>query len=369
MTVLRFLCATLLLGMIALTSCVAPLETPPQDETFTVISGVLTNSLGERVIQVRSEGGFSGSIDPIPASGVIYENDEIWGQFIEDSTGYLSLPIGLQFTEGNSYYIEITANNQVYRTLPQVVQPRLNTDTMSFNLDVRTIGTSSDGRPIEEALIDVFVHVDVPQDLESPLYYRWQVDEVWAFNEVAKPAFQLDSGEIDIINTCYLSASVQENVSTLLNSNDVGAGEAILRVASRPIDESFLQRHVYSAYLHALDKRAYDYYERSRRLGQIDGSLYDELPAAVRGNVFNANTDSELVLGYVEISTTDTFRLNILRDQIDYNWYDQCRPPEDAEADCNFPPQPPGDTSTVYCKCYDCWRIYGRGTLERPFWW
>ncbi len=375
---LLFTCLALLM-LHAFESCVSPLEIDSRERRSVVISGVLTNSRPEREILIyRSvtqpdsvEVEFSGVRDrrePIEATGVVYRNGEIWTDLIPIEPGRHLLPDGFELEPGNEYYVEFaTASGEVYRSAPSQVPEPLETDSMSFRLDIRPDGFNSRGQPIEVRLIDVFAHINLPEPEAPTRYYRWQVDQVWAFLETPKPSAQR-GGEPDVIQTCYLRRSVEENPSTLLSSEDLPQGPLAVGVHTQEIDESFLRRHYVNAYLHAISEDAFRYYSQAERLQATDGQLYDEVPAALVGNVFNPNDSNELVLGYVDFCLTDTARLKLIEGAIGTSIYDGCRP-GDGTGGCRIPVRAPNDTTPYYCRCWDCDQIYGFETLIPPPYW
>jgi hypothetical protein len=347
-----------LLVSLLLNGCVSEIIYDIGDQTFTVIEGVITNSPGESIIRISRVTGYGQSEEKIRGEGVLYKNGSPETNLVLLREGELALPINLKLEEGASYHIEITTeDNQTYASIPQVIQPRFRTDSLSFDFDRRLEGVNSAGAPIYVRYIDIFAHVEFPGGQEDQRFYRWEVDESWAFKEKAvTPA--------DPVATCYLRRGVTENLVTILTNDNLTAGLAKVRIATQPVDESFSEKHYFNAYLHSIDRRAFEFYEQAERLIENSGTLFDEIPAPIKGNMFNPDDEEELVLGYVEFSQVDTARIAINRSQIPFAFFQPCILPNPC------PPRnlPPG-TPQPPCACLACAAFFGFETLNPPPYW
>ncbi len=323
-------------------SCISEIAFDAGDQEAMVISGVMTNSIGERTIYLSRVKGLKAQSNAIDASGAIYKNGELEAELIQIRLGELAAPFSFRVEEGATYHIEITsADSQVYQSKPQLVPPKIKTDSLSFKLSSRREGFNSLGIPINIWFVDLYAHINVPAQ-EGTRYYKWQIDESWSFESTRW--------------TCYLSKSVRENPAIVVSSANLARGSVPIRIASVELDDSFLFKHYFNAYLHAIDEASFEFYDKAQRLSNISGNLYDELPAPLQGNVFLSSGEDELVLGNVEFSLADTARLPIDYNELGRQLFNVCNTPSPCPT---FGP----------CACVDCASVFGFASVAKPFYW
>ena len=100
-----------------------------------------------------------------------------------------------------------------------------------------------------------------------------------------------------------------------------------------------------------MTQNAYNYWFEIDEIANNVGGLFDTPPATIRGNIYNINDESELVLGYFEASASSIIRVKTFRQDIPYDIQNPC------ETSWNVPEQ-----------CLNCLIIPG-STLERPDYW
>ncbi len=356
--------------LVVFLGCVKPLEIEVETQRAVVLSGVISNSAPQRSFLLYEGGGLEDVRRPISARGEVYRDGEFWAELLQVEPGRHLLPPAFDLEAGRRYHVVFrTDDGQIYRSRSTELPEVQRSDAITFRKDIRPLGVNSFGGPRNVEVVDVFAQITIPENLETPQYYRFQVDEAWAFRELAKPASQLSQGERDVIRICYLRREEEENPSTILSSLQLTPGVIDVLVTTQPIDESFEEKHYFNVYSHSITPGAFAYYSEILRLSQLQGSLYDEIPAGVRGNVYNEADTSELVLGYVEFSLADTMRLPLTPSDLREQIFSFCRPASGLTPCSVPPPRPPGDTSTYYCRCYDCDKIYGFSTLIKPAYW
>lgn len=323
-------------------SCVTEFDFEAQPHTFTIVSGVITNSLGERTIKVTRTTGLDSVVLPVECTGAVYKNGAYEAELVPLKPGELVMPLSVGIEEGATYHIEITTPDKVYKSKPMLVSERWKTDSLSYILEERLDGFSSLGAPLKSWYVDVFAHFKLPDPGSKVRYYKWQVDEAWSIVSAA--------------NICYLSKSITENPVTIVPSYELQHGNTAVHIATAILDKSFLGKHYFNAYLHAIDKESFDFYEKAQTLINNDGKLFDEIPAPIEGNIYVDQGTHETVLGWVEFSLVDTLRLPITRSEISLRIFNQCDSP--------FP-----CAATGPCECTNCAAVHGFATLNKPFYW
>jgi len=373
-----------ILCLLCATACVEPLEADLSGENLPLINAVLTNSPGQRSIRISQTDGLSLIPIPMEANGTVFKDGVAVAELVYLERGLLKLPDEFVIEAGHAYHLELqTADGKNYHSVPQQVfpLPASPVQTLSWERNVILDEEVETSLPIN--VVDVFASVDISP--EENRYYRWEVAETWEHKEEPKPEVDtmvvIDSSreigfpgwiydtmiiiEEDPILTCYPSRETFEFPSVVLRTDALQEGQARIKVHQTEIGQSFLFRHYFRVYLHRITLEAYDYYNKSRRLVDITGELYDEVPAAVNGNLLNPEDSSARVLGFVEFSLADTVRMSLTADDVGITLQDDCRPLSGDNVcitETTNPPPPP-------CKCWDCDSVYGLNTVFKPSWW
>jgi len=372
--------------IVSLVGCLLPLDTDFDSERFPAISGVITNSEGQRLIRVAEISNLSLEARAIQSSGQLFENGAPIAALEIMEPGQLRIPESVQIMAGKTYHIEIvTEEGETFQTQPQTVLAH-NPEgyQLSFDKEIRVNafneGQEEDGLPRTANLpywVDILI--DITSD-SGAAYFRWEVAETWLFRESPKPrldtltyfdsTFIVGVGwiydttievEFDPIKLCYLSKEVEENPSFVASTSGLNQENTSIRVFTRPVDQSFIDAHYFRIYTHRIEKATYEFYEKNQQLIAFQGQLYDEIPAGVDGNVFDVANPTRRVLGYVEFSIADTTRISVSKDDLGIELLDDCRPNPGDPVFCERLDLDP-------CKCWDCDSLYGKDKLIRPVW-
>ena len=233
-------------------SCVNQLENPLKLEPQLVISGQFSNSAGSRVIRVLSVEGLDGKGTQLEATGSIYKDGQLFAELLVNADGDLELPANFVVEEGAEYFAEVVTNgNNVYRSEPQIVQPKFETQSVSFEFEEDIESSRFLGLTVNRSRIEFFAHVDLPDPQVEKRYYRWVVDEAWNY---------IESNQDD---TCYLANTIFDNTSSLVTnaSGLLQTGEARVSILDKRLDNTFAHTHFINVYLHSLDARTFEFYE------------------------------------------------------------------------------------------------------------
>ena len=337
------LSALILLGL-GTTSCIEELENQVPVSGQLVINGQFSNSEGLRQISILRINSITGAGTLLPADARIYRDGTDPLDLIEIEPGILRPPQGYVFEEGRAYFVELDVEGQVYRSKPQIIQPKLSTDSISYEVRDERNDERRPGEPILFRKIKFSAFVDLPDVNERTAYYRWVVDEAWQF-------IGLGQG-----NVCYVEEDITTNGYQVASNTVPGAkvGLVGIPVLDQSLDFSFEHVHYVNVYLHSVDAETFDYYEKNQRLVGIDGTIYDEIPGEIESNVINVDRPEEKVSGWVEFFQADTLRLKVIGNQIN----------APVPQQCNIPPggTPPN-------RCLDCGGTYGQNTRIKPFYW
>lgn len=313
-----------------LLGCISEIDIARRGEERLVIGGVISNSPGERSIFVQKTNGLDSLAVPTKASGVIFRDGAVWANFATPQTGELELPAEFQLESGRSYQVEITTSDgRSFQSIPQIVQAPAKPDSLSFHITTRST-PQNDGTTDFSWVVQLLAHFTLSEQELATSYYRWQIDNAWAFRDWRD-------------TVCYLQESVRDFESIIFSGSKVLPGAQQVIVATRPLGDPFLETYYFNTYLHSIDSSTYSYYDRSQRLTQNQGAIFDDVPALIEGNIreIGENGSSVSAIGYIEFSLADTTRLRINRGDFTFQLADPCE-----NWRCN-----PNDT---VCLCEDC---------------
>ena len=171
--------------------------------------------------------------------------------------------------------------------------------------------------------------VDVSASGEGSRYYRWLAQQTWEYHAAYQAShFYVPSGSIlkgqpvdrdtvamyengENIYWCWNSSSIPD----LMMATTIEYSEN--RIIRKPLYDMdrYDQRcmYLYSLYLiqEGISEEAWRYYEAMRNNSTDVGGLFSPEPSEMRGNIYNTNDPSELVLGYVCVSAPQTRRVFI----------------------------------------------------------
>ncbi|MEM6631359.1 MAG: DUF4249 family protein [Bacteroidota bacterium] len=329
--------------------CITEIDFDLQGESRIVIDGVISNSPGERFIRIRRTSGFDSLYSPVQATGRILRNGDVWQELFSPAAGTLALRSDALIQAGNTYQLEVeTEEGNSYRSEAQMVQPPFRVDSLSFDIVPAEL-RDNNGNTRFSRLVRFFAHLDIPIEGRSELYFKWQFNNIYAFQD-RRPI------------TCYLQDPLTRFPATLIRGRDLQPGNVRVFLASTELNRNFLIRYNVNTELHMVDLATFNFYENATRLVSNQGTLFDELPGLLEGNVKQVGEDEEsIVLGFVEFSLADTARLPINRSDFTFQLQDNCE-----TATC--PPAAP-DGSPSPCACADCGDFFGRETEIPPSYW
>lgn len=345
-----FLTCFALIGMIASQSCIDPIDfTGPEPELTLVVSGIITNSPGQRIVNLS----YMDPVDifqiqdstPLPATVSLFEDGSLAAQFDQTGLTEYELDEDMVIREGRSYHIEIQfPAGDRYVSNPELVQPASSPDSISLGFERRRVD-GGNGTTLNRWVMDLLVH-NTLSPTDNEIYYRWEVDEDWEVVELP-----MEDNPFDVQRTCYFHTPAKRLPVTILDATELQAGKVTKRLLERQPGNPFKDRHVFNVYQHRITPQAYTFYDRLDLLVNRSGNLFDQLPAAVPGNVYNPTTPDERVLGYVEFSLSDTTRLWVKRSDIPFSLSLTCSDPNDAP---DF--------------CFECILIFG-ASYDKPYYW
>jgi len=260
-----------------------------------------------------------------------------------------------------------TAENISYRSLPELMQPVAEIDSIYGELESRQ-SLSSIGVILDNWGMQFYVSTGT--GLPESNFYQWNWEETYQFTAPLVREMQL------IQPICYLT-NRQFNQLLVGSSQDFARD----RIERQPLTfvskrEYKLQRR-YSLLVEqlSLSERAFNFWNDVEEQRNVDGSLFDPPPSQIIGNIVSDDDAEEIALGYFQVSAVTQKRFFITRGEVPTDpggpvrGFSTCREtPEPTPDGGGGGDSPDGPATGPPEFCYNCTLIRGT-TTERPSFW
>lgn len=349
----------LFLALIGISSCIDPINlTLEEGGEFLVIDANFTSNRPSHEVQLyyttslRTKGQ-----RPIEgAQIVLVEEGQLRESYEELKRGRYRLDTEqIKGEAGKKYHIEITLpTGQAYQSRPEILPERIRGDSVFFEFALREeLGLL--GGLIKRPFVEVYVATPLPTT--QSYWLKWDIKNMFSFTEPVCSPFGPPP------NTCFITPVTFTQEVNLLSGASLEADYLPkLKIGEQQLsntDFEFRGRNYYLANQQSITKEAYTYWNQINLVANQSGSIFDAPPAEVRGNFFNVDNPDEIVLGYFEVSNTDSLRAFLTEgDLVDFHQF-----------------------ATNYCatfndrfsmnrrECCNCQSIDEELTIERPSWW
>jgi Domain of unknown function (DUF4249) len=212
---------------------------------------------------------------------------------------------------GRKYVLHInTSDGQSYQSDECMMHDVPDIDSVYFEKDQELVSNGS------VTLDGIRIYLDSKAGDEDT-YYRWEYDETWEFKVPDPSRFKYISehnivAASDYKEFCWKSAK-SDNI--LIHSNLKGAGGPVMRqpllfVASDKSDRLLIQ---YSLLVkqYSISDTEYDFWNNLIHVSESGSDIFAAQPYTVKGNIHNPGNPDDLVLGYFQVASVKTRRLNI----------------------------------------------------------
>ena len=232
-----------------------------------------------------------------------------------DGSTYVAVPDGagtytfgaLPLDSTKTYRLDIhTASGDEYQSDYVPVIPNPPIDSISH------VAKGSDG---------VYINVNTHNPSNNSRYYQWSYSETWEYTSAEFSSLEFDKASdtvierpaADQIYTCWRS----DSSSSILVYSTTKLGQDVVSqfpITFIPEGDQRLSTE-YSIYLHqyTLSEGAYNYLSLMQSNTENLGSIFDPLPSGLRGNIHCVTQPSQVVVGYVNVSSEQNLRVFIIR--------------------------------------------------------
>ncbi len=298
----------LLFTILFLSTCVEKVKLDLRSGTQRlVVEGTFTNQAKPCIIKLS----YSQDIDALRntpyISGAKVKISDDKGNF----TDFAELPnlkgnyqsTNLQFVgiTGRAYTLNIELpNGKKFVSQPQTMQaaPPIENTYVEYDGTTKSFNGSK--------LFGYKIYIDTKDPVETTNYYRW-ASFTYAFKQT-----QLYSCSPFSPPTCRDLYWCQEIEKDILISSDAGInGNAIRRQFVHFSPVYLLGTNYVEIQQQAISREIYQYWKNYTDQTLRTGSIFDPIPSTIVGNVYDANSPTEVALGYFAVAAVSTKRISI----------------------------------------------------------
>ena len=337
--------------------CIDAINLTLEDETeFLVVNGAFSaNQSRHRIDLYFATGQRVQARRPVTDASIrLLEDGVLYGMYTEVNDGLyeLTTPV-VPPVPGRQYQLDIQLpNGQQYASRPEAMPRQITGDSVFFDFtffpEITPVGA------INRPQAEVFVATPLPNDDEA-FWLKWEVTTMYSFPEVQCSPFVP-------AKTCYVPVEEPQQTINLLDGSNLNSDYLPKwKVWNKVIpaqDLEFRGKHYFLVNQQSISREAHEYWRKVNLVANQTGSIFDAPPAAVRGNLFNINNPEEEVLGYFEVSNTDSLRGFITEFDLQgfYRFTDNA---------CQDSANPFAQNGRFCCFCI----LLENATLDRPPWW
>ncbi len=294
-----------------------------QPSQFLVVNGVINTAVnGQTHINLSRTRNLQDTVIFHPEKGAAIYIEGAAGQRFEvpavnDSGDYVSSTLSLSASE--RYRLSIQTN-----------------DGSHYQSEfVRTIQTPPIDSISWQQPADIFFFVNTHDPGGNARFYRWDFVETWEYTAQLLTPWHLENNLLTVANDetqtskCWISQFSKDIV--LANSAALGEDRISMQPLHQMLNADPRLNYRYSLLVnqYALTPEAYNYWQIVKKNSQELGTLFDQMPSQLIGNLVCLDRPSELVLGYVSATAVQSMRLFV--DRRELNDWPQTFPGEDCK--------------------------------------
>lgn len=287
-----------------------------------VIFGRITNGgIGNIVTITRTE---PEGQDPSPVSGAVVtviDQNGLEEQYVEAEPGTYELCRTIvQGQVGGRYQLRVELDGETYTSGSQEMMPILGQDELHFEVGFEERQSAS-GSAFTVEGVRLFANTTF-NELPEEFYIRWAMEETYTVFGVDLPVFRFPNYSP---LQCYIYNEISEQDIFLVDGTSIRNFELNNReVGFRPLDHSFSAKHYFGIIQMAQNKEAHEYWQKLSTITTRQGSIFDQPPAAIPGNITSSDSQ-EKVFGFFEAVSADTSRLLMTNNDIPRFFLDPCQ--------------------------------------------
>lgn len=307
--------------VITFSGCEEPFDRPKDIQGgVVVIYGRVSNLQDDSFIEVGiTRNKTSKPVEVDGATVRLYDAEGEITEFCNKGLG-IYVPTNIEFKGrvGMEYNMQvILPDGREYAAYGQKVLPPTVIDSAYTKFVKKEVR-----RDTENSSILNFMELSIDADLldiSEEKFVRWDLEETFTILQTAPPGamrfficFIAQDMSLQKVNLASTSSFTNPQVNGII-------------LGDRLLDYAFGVKHATEFYQRTLNEDTYNYWTDIEKVSTISGSIFDNPPAPVFGNVANINNSEEVVLGYFEATGTSRRRVFNYGNEIEEPQSDPCR--------------------------------------------
>ncbi|WP_291784655.1 DUF4249 domain-containing protein [Cecembia sp.] len=290
-------------------SCIDPYNLALEEgEQLLTVEGFINTMPGPHAIRLTRTDTygsvFEGLIRPIRQAQVNVRDSEGLVTFLEEvEPGVYHTPVGFQAQIGLSYTLQIQLlNGRLYSSFPEKVNPVAPIDSVS----IRSVSVATDNRLQDRVGVQLLAHFKDPGDQNN--FYYWRTTpgtyvvvanpELFT-NPPNHPTNPRGPNPKDCCDICYLTENNRIQNFAIASDEDFNGLDTRQTITFIEDNGSRFKRTYRTEVLQmGITQNAHRFLRLVDQQLSITGSVFDQPPANIRGNMISLDDPDELVLGY-----------------------------------------------------------------------
>jgi hypothetical protein len=280
---------------------------PELDENreLLVVEGLLTDRPETNTIRLTKSLpiGKKSNIKPVPGCtvSIIDDLDNSWTLKEKGNGYYITDSLRFRGVTGRKYTLRIQShssvlNNYSYESLPMELKPVPPIDNLYWEKFL-----IEEGHNYFAPKEGCEIYLDTHDDTQECKFFRWDFTETW---EVILP-FMVPN------KVCWATS---ESGSILIKNTSLLSEASISRFPINfitPATDRLKEKYSIIVNQYSINEQEYEYWDKMQRLTEHSGTLYDDIPFSVPGNIYCVEDPTEKVLGYFSVSAKTSKRIFI----------------------------------------------------------
>jgi hypothetical protein len=158
-------------------------------------------------------------------------------------------------------------------------------------------------------------------------YFRWTFEEAWKFRIpypqhytytfINDTTFNFEPLSV-IENVCWKKAQSGDIIANSIHTSGANSinNQEIQFIAPVKSDR-LTEQYSILVKQYSISEKEYDFWKNLKKIGEAGGDIFASQPYTVISNIHNVNVDSEMVLGYFEVSAVNQKRFYITTRELD----------------------------------------------------
>ncbi|MGY6741966.1 MAG: DUF4249 domain-containing protein [Cecembia sp.] len=290
-------------------SCIDPYNIGLEEgEQLLTVEGFINTMPGPHVIKLTRTDTygsvFEGLIRPVRQAQVIVRDSEGLVTFLEEiEPGEYQTPAGFVARVGLSYTLQIRLlNGREYTSFPERVNPVAPIDSVS----IRSVQIATENRLQDRVGVQLVAHFKDPGDQNNFYYWRTRpgtyvvvANPELFTNPPTHPTNPRGPNPKDCCDICYLTENNRLQDFAIASDEDFNGLETSQIITFIEDNGTRFRRTFRTEVLQmGISQEAHRFLRLVDQQLGITGSVFDQPPANIRGNMISLDDPNELVLGY-----------------------------------------------------------------------